>query len=446
MEKLNVLIADDEDNIAQLLERILSSKGYNIFVANNGEEAFEIVKTNHIDIVLSDIRMPKLDGISLLKKIKDFDSFIEVLIMTAFADVETAIDAIKMGARDYIRKPFDLEEVVEAVDKAAMIVGHNIDNDMHEYQSDEILVAKSPQMQKLKKLIGKIAASMATVNIYGETGVGKELVAKSIHEHSDRKDKAFIKVNCSAFPETLLESELFGYEKGAFTGAFSKKLGRFELADGGTIFLDEIGDISPLIQLKLLRVIQQKEFERLGGTKTLPLDIRVITATNKNLKDLVKSGLFREDLYYRLNVIPVDVSPLRDRKEDIESLLNTFISATSKVNRKEAKKISKDALSALITYNWPGNVRELENIVERVMVISDKDTIGIDDLPEYIRTSSSEESSPIQALKTLKDEVEEQVIREAIDECSGNMTRAAEKLGISRRSLYRKVRKYEIET
>lgn len=443
MKNLNLLIADDEDNIAQLLERILKDKGYNIFIANDGEEAFEIVKINHIDIVISDIRMPKIDGISLLKKIKEFDSFIEVLIMTAFADLETAIEAIKMGARDYIRKPFDIEEVLEAVDKTSLIVGHKIDNDMHDYKSDEILVAKSPQMKKIKELIEKVAVSMATVNIYGETGVGKELVAKAIHELSDRKDKSFIKVNCSAFPETLLESELFGYEKGAFTGAFSRKLGRFELADGGTIFLDEIGDISPLIQLKLLRVIQQKEFERLGGTKTIPLDIRVITATNKNLKELVKNGKFREDLYYRLNVIPIDVAPLRERKEDIESLLNTFIEVTSKANKSKIKTISKEALSYLTSYNWPGNVRELENIVERVMVISDKDVISVEDLPDHI--TSALESTQSSILRTVKDEVEQQVIRDAINDSYGNMTKAAEKLGISRRSLYRKVRKYEIE-
>lgn len=443
MTKLNLLIADDEDNIAQLLERIFKNKGYNIFIANDGESAFEIVKKNNIDIVISDIRMPKLDGISLLKKIKEFDSFIEVLIMTAFADVETAIDAIKIGARDYIRKPFDIEEVIESVEKASILIGHKIDNDIHEFQNDEMLVAISPQMNKLKKLIDKVASSMATVNIYGETGVGKELVAKAIHSHSDRRDKAFIKVNCSAFPETLLESELFGFEKGAFTGAFSRKLGRFELADGGTIFLDEIGDISPLIQLKLLRVIQQKEFERLGGTKTIHLDIRVITATNKNLKELVKNGKFREDLYYRLNVIPIDVPPLRKRKEDIESLLNTFINVINKSNKTKVKRISNSALSALISYDWPGNVRELENIIERVMVISDKDIIGIEDFPDYMILRTEIISCDI--LKTLKEEVEEHVIRDAISESNGNMTKTALKLGISRRSLYRKVRKYEID-
>ncbi|MDF2636938.1 MAG: sigma-54-dependent Fis family transcriptional regulator, partial [Pelosinus sp.] len=327
--------------------------------------------------------------------------------------------------------------------KAALLVGHHSEYDVHKLKSDEILVANSPSMKNLKKLIEKVASSTATVNIYGETGVGKELVAKAIHELSDRRDQPFITVNCSALPETLLESELFGYEKGAFTGAFARKLGRFELANGGTIFLDEIGDISPVIQLKLLRVIQQKEFERLGGTKTLPLDLRVITATNKDLKVLVKEKKFREDLYYRLNVIPIDVAPLRERKEDIQELLNTFIRVASKNNKTPMKKLSDEAREALINYPWPGNVRELENIVERIIVISEEHIIALSDLPEHIRTGIDRGKTNI--IDAHKDEVEERIIRNAILEAQGNMTRAAEKLGISRRSLYRKIHKYGIE-
>ena len=443
MGDLTILIAEDEENLAQLLERIFEKKGYKTYVVNNGEMALYIVKTQPVDIVITDIRMPGLDGIALLKEIKAFDPYIEVLVMTAFANLDTAIDAIKMGARDYIRKPFDIDEVLEAVEKAALLVGHHLEYDVHKLKSDEILVSNSPSMKKLKKLIEKVACSTATVNIYGETGVGKELVAKAIHELSDRRDQPFIKVNCSAFPETLLESELFGYEKGAFTGAFTRKLGRFELANGGTIFLDEIGDISPVIQLKLLRVIQQKDFERLGGTKTLTLDLRVITATNKDLKVLVKEKKFREDLYYRLNVIPIDVAPLRERKEDIQDLLNTFIRIASKNNKTPMKRISDEALDALINYPWPGNVRELENIIERIIVISDEDIIELWDLPEHVRSGINNENNSI--LKAHKDEVEERIIRNAILESQGNMTRAAEKLGISRRSLYRKIHKYGIE-
>ncbi|MBB6217272.1 DNA-binding NtrC family response regulator [Anaerosolibacter carboniphilus] len=443
MRGITILIAEDEENLAQLLDRIFERNGYKTYVVNNGETALNIVKTQHIDIVITDIRMPGLDGISLLKEIKACDPYIEVLVMTAFANLDTAIDAIRMGARDYIRKPFDIDEVLEAVEKAALLVGHHSEYDVHKLKSDEILVANSPSMKSLKKLIEKVASSTATVNIYGETGVGKELVAKAIHELSDRREHPFITVNCSALPETLLESELFGYEKGAFTGAFARKLGRFELANGGTIFLDEIGDISPVIQLKLLRVIQQKEFERLGGTKTLPLDLRVITATNKDLKALVKEKKFREDLYYRLNVIPIEVAPLRERKEDIQELLNTFIRIASKNNKTPIKKLSDEALEALLNYPWPGNVRELENIVERIIVISEEPIIELSDLPEYIRTGI--DNGKTNSLDVHKDEVEERIIRNAILESQGNMTRAAEKLGISRRSLYRKIHKYGID-
>ncbi|TCO73831.1 sigma-54-dependent transcriptional regulator [Marinisporobacter balticus] len=443
MKDLTILIAEDEENLAQLLARIFENTGYKTHVVNDGETALYIVKNQHIDIVITDIRMPSLDGISLLKEIKAFDPYIEVLVMTAFANVDTAIDAIKLGARDYIRKPFDIDEVLESIEKAALLVGHHSEYDVHKLKSHEILVDNSLSMKKLKKLIKKVACSTATVNIYGETGVGKELVAKAIHELSDRSNQAFIKVNCSAFPETLLESELFGYEKGAFTGAFSRKLGRFELANGGTIFLDEIGDISLVIQLKLLRVIQQKEFERLGSIKTLPLDLRIITATNKDLKVLVKEKKFREDLYYRLNVIPIDVAPLRERKEDIQALLNTFIRIASKNNKTPIKKISDEALDALINYPWPGNVRELENIVERMIVISDGNIIELSDLPEHILLGKDSANNSI--LKVHKDEVEERIIRNAMLESQGNMTKTAEKLGISRRSLYRKIHKYSME-
>ncbi|WP_202710465.1 sigma-54-dependent transcriptional regulator [Sporosalibacterium faouarense] len=443
MNNLNVLIAEDEANLARLLDRILRKRGYNTFVVNNGEKALNIVKNEPIDIVITDIRMPGIDGITLLKEIKAFDSCVEVIVMTAFATVDTAIDAIKIGARDYIRKPFDVEEVLEAIEKAKLIVGHNSEYDTHDFKTDEILVTNSMSMRSLKKLIEKVASSKATVNIYGETGVGKELVAKTIHEISDRSEKPFIKVNCSALPETLLESELFGYEKGAFTGAFKRKLGRFELANEGTIFLDEIGDVSPLIQLKLLRVIQQKELERLGGTQTIPLDIRVITATNKDLEGLVKENKFREDLYYRLNVIPIKVSPLRDRKEDIPELVNTFIRIACEKNNIPIKRFSPKALEMLSNYSWPGNVRELENIVERIIIISEGQIIEHSDLPECI--CSELDMSDGGTLDARKDEVEEQVIRKAIIETQGNMTKAARKLGVSRRTLYRKIHKYEID-
>ncbi|MEI8216292.1 MAG: sigma-54 dependent transcriptional regulator [Eubacteriales bacterium] len=442
MRKNRVLIAEDEENILNLLERLLKKNGYITYGANNGKKALEIAKSNEIDIVITDIRMPEMDGIELIKEIKKMDPCIEVIVMTAFASVDTAIEAVRIGARDYIRKPFDIDEVISAIDKASIQVQHNEDNDIQLLHSEEIMVANSQSMKDLIHLILKVADSNATVNISGETGVGKELVAKAIHENGERVGKPFIQVNCSAFPETLLESELFGYEKGAFTGATESKPGRFELANGGTIFLDEIGDISPTIQLKLLRVIQQREVERLGSTQSIPLDIRVITATNKDLKALVTEKLFREDLYYRLNVIPVAVVPLRDRKEDIQDLIATFMVMASKKNKREKKGFSKEAMEAMLAYAWPGNVRELENVIERLIVVSEGDRIELSDLPEIVYYNMENKTPGI--LDITKDKIEEKVVKAAISEAHGNVTKAAESIGISRRTLYRKMHKYNI--
>ncbi|MBN2797073.1 MAG: sigma-54-dependent Fis family transcriptional regulator [Clostridia bacterium] len=441
MKTLDILIVDDEKNIIDLLTRVVKSEGYHVFTASNGFEAIEIIQKNPIDIVLTDIKMPEMSGITLLNEIKKIDESIEVIIMTAFATVETAIDALKQGARDYIRKPFDLEEVVEAIQKTAIVISKEEDHMMDTEDSNEILVAESPCMKELMKMIHKVAHSAVTISIQGETGVGKELVARAIHNYSDRKDQPFIKVNCSAFPETLLESELFGYEKGAFTGAFTRKLGRFELANGGTIFLDEIGDISPLIQLKLLRVIQERELERLGGTETIPLDIRIITATNKDLETLVKQHEFREDLFYRLNVIPLYVPPLRERREDMPKLIQGFINIALNHHQMNHKTLAEDALYALTHYNWPGNVRELENIIERIIVISEGHQINLKDLPDTI-LSNQKELTPQYNAKIETAEI--QVITNALLQTEGNITKAAELLGISRRSLHRKINKYDL--
>jgi DNA-binding NtrC family response regulator len=442
MRKNRILIAEDEENILNLLERLLKKNGYVTYGAKNGKEALDIAKSKEIDIVITDIRMPEMDGITLIKEIKKMDPCIEVIVMTAFASVDTAIEAVRIGARDYIRKPFDIDEVINAIEKASIQVQNNEDNEIQLLHQEEIMVANSQSMKDLMHLILKVANSNATVNISGETGVGKELVAKAIHENGERADKPFIQVNCSAFPETLLESELFGYEKGAFTGANDSKPGRFELANGGTIFLDEIGDISSTIQLKLLRVIQQREVERLGSTQSIPLDIRIITATNKDLKTLVSEKHFREDLYYRLNVIPVAVVPLRERKEDIQDLIATFMGIASKKNKKEKKAFSKEAMSAMLAYAWPGNVRELENVIERLIVVSEDVKIELSDLPEFLYNNA--ENKNIGSLDVSKDKVEEKVVKSAISGANGNVTKAAESIGISRRTLYRKMHKYNI--
>ncbi len=439
MNKPMILIVDDEKNILNLLERVLSREGYMTLTASDGREALRLVEHHPVDIVLTDIRMPDMDGLELFKHIIAYDSCIKVHLMTAFASVETAIDALKMGAQDYIRKPFNIDDVLDSIRKTEMILNHSACQDDEPLKPESLLVCQSDAMKQLLNMIQKVAQSSSTVYIHGETGVGKELVARTIHENSPRSQMPFIKVNCSALPETLLESELFGYEKGAFTGAYTKKLGRFELANGGTIFLDEIGDVSPLIQLKLLRIIQQKELERLGGTQTIPLDVRIITATNKDLDQLVKSGEFREDLYYRLNVIPLSVPPLRERKEDLRELIDNFIKNST---ASPEKQLSKEALDALLNYSWPGNVRELENIIERLMVFSDGDIITLEDIPDKIMTAEVQSSG--QLSKNVEN-TEEQLIRAALTETGGNITHAAEKLGISRRSLHRKLNKFNIK-
>ena len=440
MKKATILIAEDEVNLALLLERILKKEGYLVYTASDGVSAKSILEAKQIDLVLTDIKMPDMDGIELLKYIKKIDSSIEVIVMTAFATVDTAINALKLGAKDYIRKPFDIDEVISAVKKVQF---EEAPDELGTYDFNSMLVTNSQKMQDLVKLIHKVANSNANIYIHGETGVGKELVAHAIHEISDRRGKPFIKVNCSALPETLLESELFGYEKGAFTGAFNRKLGRFELANGGTIFLDEIGDISPLIQLKLLRIIQQKELERLGGTQTISLDVRIITATNKSLDTLVHAGQFREDLYYRLNVIPLSVPPLRERREDMTSLIENFIKISSDMYHTPYKEIEAEAMEVLLGYHWPGNVRELENIIERLLLISEGTVIKCSDLPPYFLHPEDDFSD---GLGIYKDSAEEKIIRKALDDTEGNITKAAEKLGISRRSLHRKINKYNLSS
>lgn len=439
MNKTQILIVDDEKNILNMLERVLKHDGYSVLKAPSGDLALNLIDKYPVDIVLTDIKMPGMDGMELLARIKEKDPYIKVLLMTAFATLDTAIEALKTGACDYIRKPFNIDEVLESVRKTQLIIDHSDSDTSGVKSAESILIANSPPMKKLIHMVHKVASSLATVYIHGETGAGKELVARAIHESSPRRQKPFVKVNCSALPETLLESELFGHEKGAFTGASSQKLGRFEIANGGTIFLDEIGDISPLIQLKLLRIIQQKEFERLGSTETIPLDIRIITATNKDLEQLVEQGCFREDLYYRLNVIPLTVPPLRQRQEDLKELIEVFIDLSS---QGQTKALSNDALQALMNYDWPGNVRELENIIERIIVISDGNLITTNDLPEKILAASSIKHVP---LTEQVEDTEERILRSALHDSDGNVTKAAQALGISRRSLHRKINKFKIE-
>lgn len=440
----SILIVDDEENVSKLLEKLLFKEGYKTFRADSGTNALKIVEKNEINLVITDIKMPKMDGIELLCKIKTIDPSIKVILITAFATLDTAIYALKMGAKDYITKPFNLEDILLAVNKVR-------ENDYEKSNYDDKLFfkTKSRNMGKVIELIEQVAKTQATVMLYGKTGTGKELAAKAIHELSNRKDKPFIKVNCAAIPDNLLESELFGYEKGAFTGAVMKKPGRFELANGGTILLDEIGDISKALQVKLLRVIQEKEFDILGGTNTVKIDVRIIAATNKNLEEQVKNNLFREDLYYRLNVVPIELPTLRQRKEDINVLVEDFLKKASVISEKPPKQISEEALSCLIKYNWPGNIRELENVIERCVVVGKGRIILKEDLPiviqNYFENKKVDEDVKVSPLDEVIDNAERDVIVKTLGEYQGNRTRAAEILKISRRSLYRKILKYNIK-
>ncbi len=442
MSGLKILIAEDEENFRNLLEKVLRKEGYEVYTASNGVEAVEVAKKNRIPLLLTDIKMSQKSGVEVLEELKDADPFMEAIIMTAFATVQTAVKALKLGARDYIIKPFKIEELIDSVKRAESIICENRKEQLRSPR--EAVVAKeSEAMKQLMKLLRKVASSDSTIFISGETGVGKELVAKYIHEISPRKDKPFIKVNCSALPDTLLESELFGHEKGAFTGAYSMKPGRFELANNGTIFLDEVGDISPLIQLKLLRVIQEKEIERLGGIKSIKLDVRIITATNKDLKELVKTKQFREDLYYRINVIPVHVPSLRERKEDIKFLINScLISFKSKWGKE--KIITSHAMKVLSEYNWPGNIRELENVIERMVVTSESDILDIDSIPSEI--VSQTKAIGEQSIAIVKNQAEEDLIKKTLADNNWNVTKSSEVLGISRRSLHRKIEKYHLHS
>jgi len=449
MRKYSILIVDDENNVTKLLEKLLTKEGYGALTAASGFEALKIIDSHQVDIVITDIKMPKMSGIDLLGKIKEIDPTIKVILITAFATLETAVEALKMGALDYITKPFDLTDVLLSIERIVAVLEKNeySETPKEEHGSKEnYFLSKSIKMKSAIELMKQVSDTKSTVMIYGETGTGKELAAQIVHDLSIRNDKPFIKVNCAAIPENLLESELFGYEKGAFTGAINSKPGRFELADTGTILLDEVGDITPLMQVKLLRAVQEREFERLGGTKTVKVDVRIIAATNKNLENLVKEGKFRQDLYYRLNVVPITLPPLRERKEDIEQLVEYFLKNSSIISNKNVKKISKEALLFLKGYNWPGNIRELENVIERCVVITAGNKIDVENLPDYI-LNFDEKSNDFYSedLSAVVDNAEKNIIVKALKECKGNRTKASEVLGISRRSLHRKIIKYNIE-
>ena len=436
-----ILIVEDEAKMRRLLELNLGDDGFTTFSAEDAETGLKLLRENSIDLVLTDLKLPGMNGLEFLQTIKRQNAALPVVVMTAFGSVETAVDAMKAGASDYVLKPFSLTEMRMVIHKELDVRNLREENRslreaLGKRYSHPNVVARSPKMQEVLATVERVAPTNSTVLLGGESGVGKDLIARAIHEKSRRASGPFIKINSSAIPENLLESELFGFEKGAFTGAVASKPGKFELADKGTLFLDEIGDVPPAIQVKLLRVLQEREFERLGGTRTLKVDVRLIAATNKDLRQALEQGTFREDLYYRLNVVPIDIAPLRERKEDIPDLVNLFIKRFTGESKKPVEGITPEAMQILVNYHWPGNVRELQNIVERACALAkgnvlDRGDIHIDARPTKAATGPGGFLPDGMTLEQWEDEM----VQEALRRANGNKSQAARLLGLSRNAL-----------
>ncbi|MDZ4165601.1 MAG: sigma-54 dependent transcriptional regulator [Smithellaceae bacterium] len=450
-EKPRILVVDDEESHRIMLRAVLREEGYEVAEAADGREAVRAVESEVFDIILLDIRMAEMGGIEALTEIRKISPLLPVLIMTAYASVKTAVEALKAGAFDYLKKPLDIEELKILIEKALEHYHLREENlALKERLGDRFnfsrIIGRGRSMKGLLDTLSMVAPTDATVLILGESGTGKEVVANAIHHNSFRAAGPFVKVACAALPETLLESELFGHEKGAFTGAVSRREGRFQLAHRGTIFLDEVGEMSPAIQVKLLRVLHEKEFEPLGSARTLKVDIRIIAATNRDLEREVKEGRFREDLFYRLSVIPIVLPPLRERKEDILPLAEHFLSRYQEKNRKSLKGISGKALDMLVRHDWPGNVRELENCIERAVIMAREDVILPADLPPHINTLSQVPEGDLFNFSPgiSLSEMERALIIKTLEDARGNRTRTAEILGINRRTLQNKMKEYRL--
>ena len=454
-----ILIADDEKLIRWALRKNLVGAGYEVLEAEDGQQALQMLEDEGADLLLLDIRMPEKSGLEVLAHIVEHHPEVPVVLMTAFSSVEGAVDAMKRGAFDYLMKPFNHDEVLLVVNKALHATRLQRELALLQHQQGEFgtenFIGKSEKVREVRRLVNKVAASTATtVLILGESGTGKDLAAKAIHHCSDRASQPFVNITCSALPEQLLESELMGHEKGSFTGARERKRGLFEVADGGTVFLDEIGDMGVGLQAKLLRILEEKTFRRVGGTKDLRVDVRIVGATNRNLEQAVREGAFREDLYYRLMVIPVEIPPLRERVEDIPLLITHFIDRFNLEFRKKTLGLTSDAMECCEQYGWPGNVRELRNVIERAMILENKEFLDVEDLPQALRApfENCDGTAPAHRTRTavfelpeggygLRD-MEEQMVRQALDRTDGNQSRAAELLDISRDSLRYKMRKF----
>ena len=447
--KFTILIIDDEKNIREGLAANFELEDYNVKTASNGAEGLELISHGDIDLVITDLRMNGISGEQVLAKVTAETPGIPVIILTGHGSIDSAVDAMRHGAYDFLTKPLNLDQLTMIVRRALegreMSLQHqSLKKELEDSSALKGMIGKSSAMQKVQQMIQRVADTRASVLITGESGVGKELVANAIHNLSSRKNNSMVKVHCAALSETLLESELFGHEKGAFTGADKMQKGRFELAHGGSIFLDEIGEINQSVQIKILRVLQEKKFERVGGEQTISVDVRIIAATNRNLEEEVKAGRFREDLYYRLNVIHIEVPPLRDRKDDIPLLISSFLEEFNNENGKHIKSVDSRAKAAMFKYNWPGNIRELRNCMESAVVMCGGDEITLEDLPPTVRESGTADSISVPLGVTL-DEAEKIIIQENLAANRNNRSRTGEILGIGRKTLQRRLTEWGME-
>ncbi len=456
MKTAKILVVEDDSSMRVVLKAMLKKEGYDVVTAANGAEALDVLKKDRIAVVATDLKMPRMDGMELLDRIVRDDPSLPVIMLTAYGTVATAVDALKKGAFDYITKPFEQEELKAIILKAVktrMISDRDLtaaEDDADPYR----IVGVSSRMAEIHEIIRKVSPTTSTVLVTGETGTGKELIARAIHRLSPRKDQPFIKINCAAIAENLVESELFGYEKGAFTGAVTTKPGRFELAHKGTLFLDEVGEIPREMQAKLLQAIQDQSFERVGGLKTIAVDVRLIAATNRNLLQAVKDGKFREDLFYRLNVFPINVPPLRERPEDIPALTDYFIEKFNRKLLRRVEGVAPEVRACLLAYPWPGNIRELEHLIERMVLMAEEPLLTMPLVPPEVADPACRAESLLSVelperpgrdvLKSHMEEMERQIISRCLEECGGNVTHAAERLGLSRKGLQLKMIKHHL--